>query len=78
MQRVIDDTTIDRCVCGACKGSGIYIGRSSEWGGDNSPIIMNECEACGGTGTCNDHLAKEVLLDLGKRVLIQPDYTEAK
>lgn len=78
MQRVIDDTSIDRRVCGACKGSGIYTGRRSEFGGTSSPIVSHECEACGGTGTCNDHLAREVLLDLGKRVRAQPDYTEAK
>ncbi|CBY88563.1 hypothetical protein [Pantoea phage LIMEzero] len=78
MQRVIADTTIDGHVCGACKGSGTYIGRKSEHGGGHNPVVVCECEACGGTGTNNPELQRSVLLDLGQRVRAQPDYTEAK
>lgn len=69
-KRAVEDTVVDRCVCNACKGSGMFIGTSIT--GD--PLVSKECEACGGTGTCNHILQREVIADLGLRNSVQPGY----
>jgi hypothetical protein len=73
LQRVIEDTSVVGCPCGACHGSGTYVARNIM--GD--PISLMECEACGGTGTANKDLQHQVLADLGQRKLAQPGYTDA-
>lgn len=68
-QRAVDDTAVDKNVCGACHGSGTY--RGMLIGGQ---VVLMDCEACGGTGTNNSTLQHEVLADLGQRNQAQPGY----
>lgn len=63
--------------CGACKGSGTYIGlRSEHTHLKDKQVVVCECEACGGTGIVNTDLTHAVIADLGLRIAICPEYIE--
>ncbi|QHR72988.1 hypothetical protein smaasur_10 [Escherichia phage smaasur] len=70
-QKVLDDTVVDGKVCGACHGSGTFHSMLM-----NKEIVLCECEACGGTGTSDPVLQRQVLRELGLRSQVQPGYSE--
>lgn len=68
-QRAVDDVVVDSGVCGACHGSGTYVGERLHTG-----PVLTECEACGGTGVLDSALQTTVIRELAIRNVVQPGY----
>lgn len=70
-QRAIEDTVVERGVCGACHGCGTFTSMTIR-----HELVQTECEACGGTGVTDPALQRSVLREQGMRCKVQPGYDQ--
>lgn len=68
-QKAVDDTVVEKGVCGACHGCGTFTGMTIR-----HELVKTECEACGGTGVTDPSTQRSVIRELGLRNVAQPGY----